>query len=55
MKIVGEPVCGLGQVDEAVLDRRRLGVEAHDLVAIGSAAHSRAKMRQHALPQRPVI
>ena len=32
--MVGEPVCGLGQVDEAVLDRGGLGVQAHDLVAV---------------------
>ena len=25
---------GLGQVDEAVFDRRGLGVQAHDLVAV---------------------
>ncbi len=30
--IVGEPVRLVRQVDEAVLDRRRLGAEAHDLI-----------------------
>ena len=35
MKIVGEPVSGLGQVDEAVLDRGGLGVKTHDFVAVG--------------------
>ena len=34
VKIIGEPVGGLGQGDEAVLDRRGLGVQAHDLVAV---------------------
>jgi hypothetical protein len=35
MKIVGEPMGGFGQVDEAVPDGCGLGVQAHDLVAIG--------------------
>ena len=41
-EVVGEPGRLVGQMDEAVLDRRRLGVEAHDLVAIrGIARHMR--------------
>jgi hypothetical protein len=31
-EIIGQPMGGLGKMDEAVLDRRDLGVPAHDLV-----------------------
>ena len=43
VKIVGEPVGNFGQVDEAVLDRRGLGVQAHDLVAVGLVARDAGK------------
>src|SRR6266446_7914514 len=33
LEIFGEPWCGLGDVDKAVLDHRGLRVQAHDLVA----------------------
>ena len=45
MKIVGEPVGGLGQVDEAVFDRGGLGVQAHDLVAVGFVLRDARKAR----------
>ena len=32
-EIIGQPMGGLGEMDEAVLDRRGLREEAHDLVA----------------------
>ena len=33
VEVFGEPRCGLGDVDKAVLDHRGLRVQAHDLVA----------------------
>jgi hypothetical protein len=35
---VGEPGRLVGQMDEAVLERPRLGTEAHDLIAVGRMA-----------------
>jgi hypothetical protein len=43
MKIVGEPVGGFGQVNEAVLDGCGLRVQAHDLVAVGLVARDARK------------
>jgi hypothetical protein len=40
---VGEPGRLVGQMDKAVLDRRRLGVEAHDLVAVRRMARHMRK------------
>jgi len=37
-EVVGEPMGGVGQVDEAVLDGGGLGVKAHNLVAAGLVA-----------------
>ena len=37
-EVVGQPMGGFGEVDEADFDRRGLRVEAHDLVAVGRVA-----------------
>ena len=45
MKIVGEPMGGFGQVNEAVLDGCGLRVQAHDLVAVGLVSRDARKAR----------
>ena len=44
-KVVGEPMRLFRQMDEAVLDRRRLRVQAHDLVAVGLVARDAREAR----------
>ena len=42
VQIAGEPVRLAGKMHETILDRRRLGMEAHDFVAFGLEARHHA-------------
>ena len=49
-EMIGQPMGGLGKMDEAVLDRRGLREEAHDLVAFVIAEGIARRSRRNEIP-----